>query len=122
MKDELTGIPWIIEWYKNLTGWRSFVYGSIIVGVGMFIAKRIFPMFDKIFDKILDSLPNHWFLLVFACFQSFFGAFWHDFPLFCNGNRTIPVVWRPGSGKKSKDSNHPPEESRTFDKILSLKS
>ena len=48
MKDELTGIPWIIEWYKNLTGWRYIVYGSIIVGVGMFIAKRIFPMFDKL--------------------------------------------------------------------------
>ena len=53
MKDELTGIPWIIEWYKNLTGWRSFVYGSIIVGVGMFIAKRIFPMIEVNFDKLL---------------------------------------------------------------------
>ena len=48
MKDELTGIPWIIEWYKNLAGWRYIVYGGIIVGVGMFIAKRIFPMFDKL--------------------------------------------------------------------------
>ena len=49
MQDELTGIPWIIEWYKNLTGWRAVLYGSIVMGVGMFITKRwIFPIFDKL--------------------------------------------------------------------------
>ena len=43
----------IIEWYENLTGWKYIVYGSIIMGVGMFIGKRIYPMFDKMFDKLM---------------------------------------------------------------------
>tara|TARA_B100000315_G_scaffold140686_1_gene129748 strand:+ start:205 stop:360 length:156 start_codon:yes stop_codon:yes gene_type:complete len=50
MKDELTGIPWIIEWYKNLAGWRAVLYGSIVMGVGMFITKRIFSIFDKLME------------------------------------------------------------------------
>ena len=40
----------MMEWYKNLPGWKYVIYGGIIMGVAMWFAKWwIDPIVDKLF-------------------------------------------------------------------------